>query len=413
MRKNCKNISLLILLFWITLNCNAQVNIDSLFNVAINHARVSEYTDAIAKAQQTLTLDSSRGDVRLFIANVYAWQGEFDKSKKQITKVYNNDPKTSNLYDSWLNVLLWNSEYSELLKTIKIAEKNEYDNQHNLTMKEALAYKGLKQYSAGIRSIIQQPNLLDSADVSDLYNYLMNLDKSNVVSFYYRLEMFDQESIDPQHLGYVDYGLRNSKDIWIVRLNYANRFDLQDYQPEVDWYHNFSNGNYFYANYGFGFNNNLFSKHKLGFEYYMPFGRGYEASLGARYLNFPSSDAIVFTASMAKYISNWWISARPYVALKDGGYNFMGILNARMYGRNPISYWGTELGYGNSPDDLYFYVIGKNNEWHNVYRFSLQRNTAIGKTNELRLSIGYGHEEIRKDYYRDRFIFDILFKHRF
>ncbi|TRX62375.1 YaiO family outer membrane beta-barrel protein [Carboxylicivirga sp. M1479] len=413
MKRFKKHILLLGALFLLALNCNSQINCDSLFNVAIDHARVKEYSEAIDKASIVVVADSSRNDVRLFIANVYAWQSEYSESKRIIQEVYTASPANEDLYTTWLNVLLWNKEYVQLLKTVKIAVDNQYGNQHNLTMKEALAYKGLKQYSGGIRAINQQSNLLDSADVIDLYKSLMNLDKSNVISLYYKLEVFDQESIDPQHLGYVEYGLNNKREIWILRLNYANRFDLQDFQPEVDWYHNFDNGNYFYANYGFGFGNSLFANHKIGFEYYLPFGKGNEASLGVRYLVFPDEDAVVTTGSISKYIANWWISARPYVAIKDGGYNFTGLLKARLYDNNPINYWGMELSYGNSPDDLYFYSIGKNNEWHDAYRLRLERNMSLGKVNELRVSAGYGHEEIKTGLFRDRFIFDILFKRRF
>lgn len=394
-------------------NADAQINVDSLFNVAIQHSRVQEYDKSIQKANEVLTIDSSRDDVCLFIANVYAWKGEYETSKGYIQKVYNANPKDSELYNSWLNVLLWNKEYQELIATIKIARDNRYDNKYNLTLKEALAYKGMQQYAAGIRAINQQSSLLDSVVISDLYNQLKNLDKSNVVSAYYRVDFFDISSMDPQHLAYVDYGLRTKKDIWILRLNYANRFNRQDFQPEIDWYHNFTNGHYFYANYAFGVNETLFARHRLGFEYYLPFGNGYEASLGLRYMNFPTGDSFVYTGSVAKYITNWWICFRPYVAVKDGAYNFTALLNARMYGNNPINYWEGELSYGNSPDDLFFYPLGQSNEWYDAFRVRIARNMSLGKVNELKFSVGYGHEEIRKDTFRNRFIFDILFKHRF
>ncbi len=394
-------------------NIVAQTNIDSLFSVAIKNSQEKNYELAIEKAKLVVDLDSSRNDVRLFIANVYAWNKDYDLSKKHISQVYNNNPINSELYDTWLNVLLWNKEYSDLLKTIDIAQNNDYNNQYNITLKKALAYQGLKQYNAGINYLNQNSSLLDSAAINYIYLELKKSSSKNTITGYYAIDFFDKNNPTPQHLAYVDYSLNANRNIFIFRLNYANRFNLEDLQPEMDLYHIFKNNHYLYANYGFGIKNKLFPQHRFGLEYFFPFGNVYEASLGAKYFIYQNSNATVLTGHIGKYLSNTWLSLRPYYTLKEGSNSFAAIFNARMYAKNQISYTGVELGYGNSPDDRFVYSQPGETIWLSAYKIKLERNIAIKLSNELRVGVGYVYEEISKDSFRNRYLFEIIFKHRF
>ncbi len=394
-------------------NIVAQTNIDSLFSVAIKNSQEKNYELAIEKAKLVVDLDSSRNDVRLFIANVYAWNKDYDSSKKYISQVYNNNPINSELYDTWLNVLLWNKEYRDLLKTIDIAQNNDYNNQYNITLKKALAYQGLKQYNAGINYLNQNSSLLDSAAINYIYLELKKSSSKNTISGYYALDFFDKNNPTPQHLAYVDYSLNANRNIFIFRLNYANRFNLEDLQPEIDLYHIFKNNHYLYANYGFGIKNKLFPQHRFGLEYFFPFGNVYEASLGAKYFIYQNSNATVLTGHIGKYLSNTWLSLRPYYTLKEGSNSFAAIFNARMYAKNQISYTGVELGYGNSPDDRFVYSQPGETIWLSAYKIKLERNIAIKQSNELRLGVGYVYEEISKGSFRNRYLLEVIFKHRF
>ncbi len=396
-----------------SINIAAQTNIDSLFSVAIKNSQEKNYELAIEKAKLVIDLDSSRNDVRLFIANAYAWNNDYASSKQYISKVYADNPLNNELYDTWLNVLLWNKEYSALLKTIDTAQTNGYNNQYNITLKKALAYQGLKQYNAGINYLNQNSSLLDSSAINYIYLELKKSSSKNTITGYYALDFFDKNSPTPQHLAYIDYGIAKSRNIFIFRLNYANRFNLEDFQPEADLYHIFKNNHYLYANYGFGIKNDLFPQHRFGIEYFFPFGDAYETSLGAKYFIYQNSKATVLTGHIGKYLSNTWLSLRPYYTLQEGSNAFAALFNARMYANNQISYTGIELGYGNSPDDRFVYSQPGETIWLSAYKIKLERNIAIKQSNELRLGVGYVYEEISKDSFRNRYLFEIIFKHRF
>ncbi|MCW3804171.1 YaiO family outer membrane beta-barrel protein [Plebeiibacterium marinum] len=391
----------------------AQTNIDSLFSVAIDHSRAEEYDLAVQKAAQVVQLDSTRNDVKVFMANVYAWQQDYNTSKEYISQVYAIDPNNNELYETWLNVLLWNKEYKKLLSIIDTAKTNGYNNDYNLTLKKALAYQGLERYSAGINFLNQNKSLLDSADIRYLYNNLKRSASKNTISAFYSIDLFENNTPTPHHLAFVDYSTSVEQTIFIFRCNYAYRFEIDDIQPEIDIYHNFDNGHYLFANYGFGINNKLFPRHRVGLEYFFPFGNNFEASAGAKFFNYPSDDVIVLTGHLGKYVSNMWLSLRPYYTIKEGNNSFSSLFNMRIYDNNQVGYYGLELGYGNSPDDRSRYAQPIGSIWLSAYKIKLERNFAISHSNEVRVGAGYVYEEISQNSYRNRFLFEILLKHRF
>ena len=165
-----------------------------------------------------------------------------------------------------------------------------------MIFKKALAYQGLEQYTAGINYLNQNQSALDSVAVSYVYNELKRAGSKNTVSAYYRIDYFENNSPQPQHLAYLDYSTSIDRTIFIVRCNYANRFDFYDLQPEIDVYHNLENGHYIYANYGIGLYDKLFAHNRFALEYFYPFGKGFEVSLGGIYLDYPKENVSVITA---------------------------------------------------------------------------------------------------------------------
>ncbi|MCW3786253.1 YaiO family outer membrane beta-barrel protein [Plebeiibacterium sediminum] len=403
----------IVIFFTISNAAFAQTNVDSLFNVAINLAKDKDYDLAVDKAKEVVILDSTRNDVKVFIANAYAWNNNYTASKEYINEVYTSNPSYHELYDTWLNVLLWNNEYKDLLSTVKVAQNNGYDDEYNIALKKALAYQGLQLYNAGFNYLNQNKALLDSSTINQLYLELKKQASKNTITGYYSLDLFDKNTPTPQHLAYIDYSLSNHKNTYILRFNYANRFDFEDFQPEMDWFHIFNNGHYLYTNYGIGIKHKLFPQHRIGIEYFFPFANEFEASFGGKYFIYENTNATVLTGHIAKYLANTWLSFRPYYTIKDGANSFASLFNMRMYAKNQISYTGLELGYGNSPDDRFAYTQPGGKIWLSAYKVKLERNISISLADELRFGLGYVYEEISDNRYRNRYLFEIILKHRF
>ena len=321
---------LFLMIFNLTLCCSlfSQVNADSLFREAVERAKEKDYKAAISIAEKIHSTDSERQDVLVFIANVYAWQKDYDNAKKYIKQAYKKNPFDNELYDSWLNILLWNEENKELLEIINLAEKNDYANSYNLLLKKMLAYRNMGLYSDAVNAYkaYNIGELSDSLQINILYRELLFLNRRNTVSVFYSIDFFDKQGMDPQHLAFIDYAMKIKENRLLLRVNYAERYAKNEFQLESDFYQKFTEKSYLYYNYGYSFDNEIFPKHRIGFEYYFPL-KEYEASLGGRYLKFKEDEVFIATAHIAKYISNYWIALRPFYVINNSGNGFASVLN--------------------------------------------------------------------------------------
>ncbi|MBS3775979.1 MAG: YaiO family outer membrane beta-barrel protein [Bacteroidales bacterium] len=388
-----KKIFVILLYNSLPFSALSQINADSLFNSAINHAHSQNYAEAIDNAEKVLEADSSRYGVMVFIGDVYAWDGNYNKALEYIEQARQINPEYKELYDSWLNILLWSGRYRALQDKISVAREHGYPDSYNLALKKMLAYKGLGRYSEAIDYAENNSSLLDSAAIRTIYNEMMMLDRQNILSTFYSIDIFEGNNPKPYHLAYLDYGFKIDRHTLLTRINYAHRFNTSDVQVEFDYYHVFNNGHYLYANYGIGIKNRLFPEHRAGLEYYFPVSKGLEASLGGRYLNSGSKNVYITTGHIGKYFPNLWMALRPFYVFGENGNALTNVFNIRYFQINPVNYWGVEIAYGNSPDERYAFDPSFELLRLNSYRIKIEKNIQIGQVNELKLSAGYAYEK--------------------
>ncbi len=396
-----------------TFQLTGQVNADSIFNSAILNARAGEYDKALNEAAAVLEILPDRYDVMVFSANVKAWKGDYAAALVDIDKVYLLNPSNKELYDTWLNVLLWSEDYPKLIETTELATQNDYPDNYNIVLKKSIAYNSLAQYDEGIDLIDNNETYLDSTAIKTLYDAMQMSNRDRAVSFYYSIDFIDQNDIKPQHLSYIDYTFKKNQHTIIPRFSYANRFDINDFQLEADYYHSFNNKHYLYSNYGLGVKKELFPLHKAGFEYYFPLPHLFDASLGGRYFYANTTSTVILTGHISKTFHKLSLSYRPFYVFNDTKNTLTSIFNAKYLGMNPINYWGLELAYGNSPDERDLIVESSEIFTLKNYRVKIEKNTAVFKYGEIKLSASYSYEEYVISSYRNRLRFELLLKHKF
>lgn len=389
----------------------AQVNNDSIFESAIQASRKKQYSLAIKSSNEILKREPQRADILVFIANNFAWNHQLDSAQTYINKAYKIDPKSSELYDSWLNILLWNKEYNRLLNTCEDARSNGYSNNYNLLKKEALANNALENYSLTTDLIEHKDNALffDSLAIQNIYQEALISSKPRLVSFFYAIDLFDSNI---SHFAYFDYTFNINQNKLILRLNYANRFNTNGTQLEADYYTKFDNHSYLYLNYGYAIDNILFPQHRAGAEYYFPLLEKTNASFGARYLRFNSNNVTIATGHISQYISNYWVALRPFYAMQKSGNSFAIVNTYRKYLSSDLSYWGLEFGYGNSPEERATLTQSNNYLRLTSYKIKLERNLLVRKTNELRIGVTIASEEANKNNYKGRYTLELMYKLR-
>ncbi|MFT3754300.1 MAG: YaiO family outer membrane beta-barrel protein [Paludibacter sp.] len=395
----------------------AQINIDSIFNRAIDLAKNQNYALAINNAQQALKYDAKRGDIMVFIANVYSWQTKNDSALLYIKEAQKINYRQDDFYEAWTNILLRSDKYSDLLATCNEALSNNYSNTEDIIRKKMIAYDALKRYDSGIGLIEQAENkkYLDSKPISELYTSMLLKRNTNVISAYYTLDMFDS-GFAPQHLASLGYSFAVDEHNLGFRLNYANRFGFNDVQLETDFYLKLRNKHYIYLNYGYAFNATLFPLHRFGAEYYFPLPDKFEASIGGRYLDYTNSNVFIATGHLGKYIAKSWIAIRPFYVYKTPANNqsISMIANYRIFDKSELDYWGIELGFGNSPDDIYSTSQSGFNQL-TAYKVKIEKNLMLSRTSDLHLALGYSREEYGtlSTQFRNRFTTELGYKIRF
>lgn len=394
----------------------AQVNTDSIFNIAVNLAKNQQYNSAVKEAQNALNSDKKRGDIMVFIANVYSWQEKNDSATIYIDKAREINYRGDDFYESWTNILLRSKKYEALLQSCNEAENRNYSNAEDLLRKRMIAYSELKQYDNGIKLVETPENekFLFSKPIDNLYTSLLIKRNTKIISANYTIDMLTNDS-SLQHLGSLGYSFKVKDHTWAFRANYANRFGLNDVQLETDFYLMLKNEHYMYFNYGYAFNASLLPRNRVGIEYYFPLPAKFEGSIGGRYLDFTTSNVVILTGHLGKYLGKSWLGLRPFYVynLQNSTSSLSLIGNYRLYGKNELDYWGVEVGIGNSPDDIYSISSGGFNQL-NAYKIKLERNFMINRTSDFHIGLGYSREEFGtlNIQFRNRITLELGYKYR-
>jgi len=401
----------LFLTFWI--GVSAQINTDSIFSVAITYARNQQYNLAVENAKKALRTDPKRGDIIVFIANVYSWQEKNDTALVYIDKAREINYQQADFFESWTNILLRSHQYDALLQSCTEAEKYNYSRE-DILKKRLIAYSELESFDYGI-SLAELPEnriYLNDEPISSLYTALLLKRNTNVVSANYNLDFFDNGL--PQHLGALGYSFRLGKQTLGFRANFANRFNRTDLQLETDFYMHLKQKQYLYFNYGLAFGNLLFPRHRLGLEYNVPLNHKTEVSLGGRYMNYPISGVFIVTGHLSRYMGKSWLALRPFYVFSTlsnkQSISFIG--NYRLYSRNESDFWGLELGFGNSPDDRYSILQTGGFNHLTAYIIKIEKSFILSRISDFRLGIGYVSEEFTTNQFRNRYTVELGYKLR-
>jgi YaiO family outer membrane protein len=183
---------------------------------------------------------------------------------------------------------------------------------------------------------------------------------NQTIGFGGSVEIFSNSDFQRTSL-FVEYQFRNKWVPLSVRINYANRFSINDAQLELDVYPKINDKIYLFGNLGFS-NNQLFPSFRLAFEPYFLLPKKFELSVGYRHINFITSTSNIYTASINKYIGNIWFGLRTYFSVNNFGSDVIGNKTTQIYEgafkyffSNRYHFIEARFGAGNNPDDAYLY----------------------------------------------------------
>ncbi|HPE21433.1 MAG: YaiO family outer membrane beta-barrel protein [Bacteroidales bacterium] len=171
-----------------------------------------------------------------------------------------------------------------------------------------------------------------------------------------------------------------------------------DVQLAVEAWPELGSHNYAYLAYAYS-PGPWFPRHRAAFELWQSLPAGWALSAGINYYYF-EQNIFLGTASVEKYLGNYWFSARGYFHFKDIGVTTSFFLSARRY-FNVTDYLQLTLGTGTAPDEPYDIITDLERQ-----KASSARLTYFNQINSrwsFRIGAGYSYEKYNPSSYRNRF----------
>lgn len=373
-------------------------------NLALNGNR--------AKARQICKAILAQGfnsDVALLLGRTYAWDGKYDSTRIVLNEVLAINPENMEALDAYADVEYWAENYAKAIEYCDLALKKDPKNEDFLFKKAKILHSNEK-YEEAVETLEELISINDSnaEALKKLQEFRLDVLK-NRIRVNYTIDQFDQSfNRDPWQVVALSYGRKTKLGSVIARVNMAKRFGDTGFQYEMDAYPKISENNYGYLNYGFS-QSSVFPENRIGAEWYHNFPKSFEGSVGIRTLFFSSSDVTIYTATLGKYISNYWISLRSFVTPGSDGTSVSGLLQVRRYFSDPENYIGLRLGYGVSPDENQNLVDENLNSRLKLNAMSvrLEFNRIIKHVWIINPAVAWGNEELPSGSTPGYYTFDI------
>jgi YaiO family outer membrane protein len=289
-------------------------------------------------------------DARVLLGRTYAWDKNYAGARKELQRVINENPKHEDALLALMDVELWDQQYSEALTLMEFLN-DKVRSSEDVQYKKALALSktGHPDEAVNILNSILSSNPAH-AQASDLLRQICSDKLKHTATLSYGTDLFNR-TFDPAHYGSAQLSRLNKWGSAILKLNFAHRFDLNGFQPELDLYLRISGRIYAYLNYGYS-DSKLFPDHRVGAEIFSRSGKRAEFSLGIRYLDFDESDVMIYTGSAGYYWGSYWLSLRSFIIPEDQvGTTVSATMALRRYFADRDNYLGISAGGGFSPDE--------------------------------------------------------------
>lgn len=325
-------------------------NPDTAFKVARDLAFNGKRKQAQDTLKLILTKYPNYLDIRAFLASTYSWDGNYKLARAAFKYVLEKD---ENRKTDWI-AYIKNEQYAEkYYQALQLTDKalKLFPNDPDL-----LLLKARSEFNRGNREeaykIADNGSKLNPEN-QDLLNYRNSLERDlsfNTISFSLSTDYYDIDKTNGRANMYyssISYARQTKYGSINARINYANRFETDNYQLEIDLYPRIANGLYAYVSGGFS-NSPLNPTERYGFELFKSLPYSLEVSAGFRWLKF-SSETTIWTGSLGWYTGNSYWAFRTYITPGDPGASKSGRIIYRKYRSDADNYWTVEAGFGASP----------------------------------------------------------------
>lgn len=402
---------LLILMIGVNFPINAQDSFDP--DVLMEEARAlimdGQYIQGRKIAFRALDKYPNYADILILVGRSYAWEGKNDSSSIYLERAIIASPTYADGYSAYLDNLTWSGAYEEGFKVIDRAKAN-FGSAFppELAYKESRLYYNQEDYDAAYKIA---DDLFESEFKQEGFlGYIQNLQRlrrNNAVGVTYDYDTYFGD-ISPWNT-FSLYGRTRTKftGSLIARVTQAYRFDGSGTLYELDAYPSVGKNAYAYVNVGAS-GASFFPNFRFGTSIYFNLPKAWEIEGGYRYLRF-SEVTNIYTASLGKYVGNWWFNFRVNVIPQEVGAGTSGNIQARYYFKTGEDFFSMQISSGVSPDE----ESRDPSQLLNSYRVRLGYQQLIVPRFMIFGYTGYSRDELSTDRFRNNLNISIGAEYRF
>ncbi len=395
-----------------------KINPDSIFSVARDSAYAKNYLYSRELCRKVLRINPEYSDVKIFVGRTYAWEQKYDSARVIFKDIWVKDSSNSDLLEAYVDLETWSNRPDTALKICDSAlfyypNKNEF-----LNRKAKLLMQKNRFDEAKInldKSLEQNPNdtialqlLSDLKQEADIY--------INRLSIEYSIDYFDNPYLRRWQMLSINYMRKFKRSVVIGRVIegflYAPFLQKKSTMFEAEWYPQMDTLGRRTGYFSFGISTGFpFPRFRGGAEVYQSLGAGFEASLGARYMyyvnNDKSKDVFVITASIGKYLGNFFFSFRPYLTPNGKEASKSYVLLGRYYIKNKNNYVFAEYNWGEFPEEPSNINLNltSNNIFSGLFKFGA--SLRVEKRWWIYGALGLGSEDLPTGISRNTALFEL------
>ena len=404
-------VSFTVFLFSVQFAMAQDLSSDELFKQARNAAfEEKNYSKAITLSRKALVKSPNYADIKIFLGRLYTWSKKTDSASIIFNEVLKKQPDNEDAALAYGSLAYWNDREQEALGYINNGLKY-HPNSENLLLLKAKILNSLKQW-AEAETVINQI-LNKNTEARALASRIRDNSAINKIGLSYSYVYFDKQFDNPWHLTSIDYSRQTKIGSFIGRINYANRFNSNGLQFEVDAYPRLGKNLQAYISGGYSKNVGVFPKYRAGLSLYASLPLSFEGELGVRYLTF-GEDTWIYTASVGKYYKNYWFNLRTYLSSSFKKLSKSFSLTTRYYYGGSDDYWSLRIGTGLSPDNPQNNVLIGNNDFKLISNnINVGYRKSFKSFNILLLNLGLNHQEYRLNTKGNQIDFEVGYMRRF
>ncbi len=326
-----------------------------LYQQASDEVHQGKYKEVRKTINQILAMYPDHFDAKLLMAYAYGWEGKRDSARIITQQLAQTNPKDYELLNLMIHLEIWDKEYKAgLAKANQALEA--YPNDENFLYLKAWIQYLMQDYQDALKTLEQLLAINpDHQEGNELYQLIkQNHMYKDYVFLDNYFEYYKKPYLSRKFVQSVGLTKWEKFGTFTGKVNMGNElpysFGDMAFQYELEAYPKLTSSNYLYLDYAVS-GNSFFPKHRGAFEFFQRLPKGFEASLGIRFLYWDSMSWI-YTGSVSWLYQRNYIAFRPYFTRTSGRWVDSYTLTYRYYFSEREDYLYTVLGFGSYSDDF-------------------------------------------------------------